>query len=111
VLSWYQLFVPTDKEVVSIQVRTTYLRSYWDFSFLREYNTVHIIMVNILLSSDLKSFLYLGHRHTFKFSYIGWMQTGVSCNNYVTLNILSFQLFISVNDKAVSYCTKDLALL
>ena len=82
-----KLPIPTDEEVITVKVRSTNLCSYRVFSFLWKDNTVYILWVVVWFASVLKSSPCLQLGYASHFSDISWMETGISGDDDIPLNI------------------------
>ena len=89
-LFWNKFTVPTNKEVITIEIWTTYLSSYRDLSFFGKDDTINKLTEYIFFSSLLKSNANFSLRNTLHFSNICWMKTWISSNNDISLNMLFF---------------------
>jgi hypothetical protein len=87
-----ELRVPRYPKVVTVQIGTTDLRSEWDFSLLWEDDTINIVAEQVVLSLLPKSGSHFLVRDAFQLADVGWMQTRISRNYDVALNVLLFGL-------------------
>lgn len=82
-----QFSIPTNKEVISVKIRTANLSSYRDVSFFGENNTVDKMSKLIFFTSILKSTSRIKFRDTDHFSDISRMKTRISSDDNFSLDM------------------------
>lgn len=87
-----QFLIPTDEEVIAIEVGAADLRGHWDISLLGEDNTIDILLKDIVFSSLLKPGSYLKVRNTFHLADISRMQTRIPSDDDISLDMFSYWL-------------------
>lgn len=83
-----QGWLPTDKEVVTIQVRPTNLGSHGNIPLHWKNNAIYKLREYILLASLFESSGYLVRTNTLHFSEISRMKTRISSNYDISFNML-----------------------
>ena len=101
-----QFFIPAYEEVISVKVRTTDLRSHWDFSLLGEDNAIDVLIKDVVFASLLEPGSYLQVGDALHLANIGRMQAGIPGDDDISFDVLTHRL----ERKVVHYAAIKLSL-